>query len=181
MCVCVWKRRCVLEAVDTSEADAWNCGTSMHLRWTRMHCRDTAACGAYLHRGCRPLTERTASFKNPGWYAMLQNIAPGLGTERRSDLQRHMCLRAHGCICMMPSCTVCTARAAPSQASRRRTAAHTLMHGCTPHQEIASFPLEGGGEHIHRAALQQGIDVLEMWGTQYWGQGPDVPRDSGSP
>ena len=32
------------------------------------------------HRGCRPCTTHAASFKYPVLYAMLHNIAPGLGT-----------------------------------------------------------------------------------------------------
>ena len=44
-------------------------------------------------RGCRPRTARpahAASFKYPGFCAMLDNIAPGLGTERGGDVQ-HSC------------------------------------------------------------------------------------------
>ena len=33
------------------------------------------------HRGCRPRTAHTASLKYPGFYAMLQNIAPRRSNE----------------------------------------------------------------------------------------------------
>ena len=41
-------------------------------------------------RGCRPRTACTTSFRYPGFYATLQNMAPGLETKRRGDLQRHL-------------------------------------------------------------------------------------------
>uniref|UniRef100_A0A7S4GD98 Uncharacterized protein n=1 Tax=Eutreptiella gymnastica TaxID=73025 RepID=A0A7S4GD98_9EUGL len=83
----------------------------------RLGAHDSCVGGRAIRpRGCRP---RTASFKYRGLYAVLQNVAPGLGTERHGDLQRHLRIRAPGCSrTRMPWCTVCsarTARAAPSQ------------------------------------------------------------------
>ena len=73
-------------------------------------------CHLHPPGGYCPHTAHTAAFKSPGWSAMLQNTAPGLGTERRGDLQRHMRIRAHGrSRAHMPRCTMCTVRAAPSR------------------------------------------------------------------
>ena len=49
---------------------------------TRAHCMSAHAISpADAIGGWRPRTARTASFKYPGLYATLHNMAPGLGTE----------------------------------------------------------------------------------------------------
>ena len=72
-------------------------GGEGHSRFMLVQTAEAGQCRAEVKsRTTVPSAPRTASLKNPGWYTVLQNIAPGLEAERHGDLQRHMRIWAHG-------------------------------------------------------------------------------------